>query len=363
MRAFKYKMSKIDKEFVLSDSSVTQSGFRLLTAGYQINEFAKNPIGYFMSDRAGGVVVKWEDLKIVNDKVIGKPVINMSNARGQRTFDEIQCGFLNAAAVGHIIIIETSEDPSLKLPGQTGPTITKWFNRECSLVDIPDNYATLCLYDTKEKPIALNHFFKSNTLPAMLDKEQTDNLNIDELLSASIKNNDITPQQAVELKRLYQNDATKLKMALNDFSKERIKYLMDLGWEQLDKKGLLEELKRKYLQGFNQVFFDRFGKAPEQPKSSEDKQTEIDVDALLKLYIDNNTINAQVAQGLRRNFTDPEKLKSVLEEFAKQRIEWFMGMDYDKLDRKGLLEELKEKYFQGFKQKFKDKYHVDYTGK
>lgn len=155
------KFKKIEKEFVLSDSSVNSYGFRLATGGYQLDEFKKNPIGYLMHKREDGVLVKWDDLRVEGDKVLAKPVINMSNANAQKTVDEIENGFLNAASVGHIVALEASDDRALKWPNQTGPTVTKWFNREASLVDIPGNYNALALYDQDGHEINLADFTKT----------------------------------------------------------------------------------------------------------------------------------------------------------------------------------------------------------
>ena len=156
------KLKKIDKEFQLTDSSVNCYGFRLLTEGYLLAEYEKNPIGYYMHNREDGVVLRWEDFRIDGDKVFAKPVINMSHERAEQTVAEIENGFLNAASVGHIITLEYSDEPKMKLPGQQGPTITKWFNRECSLVDIPGNYDSLALYDADENPINLADFTSLN---------------------------------------------------------------------------------------------------------------------------------------------------------------------------------------------------------
>ena len=150
------KFKKIDRQYVLSDSTVNVYGFRLLTSGYQLDAFQKNPIGYYMHRREDGIALKWEGLRIEDDQVIGTPVINLSNTRGEQTCDEAENGFLNAASVGHIVVLEYSTDPELMLPGQTGPTITKWYNKECSLVDIPGNCNALTsLYDAQENEIKL----------------------------------------------------------------------------------------------------------------------------------------------------------------------------------------------------------------
>ena len=64
------KSKKIDREYVLSDSSVNEYGFRLLTTGYQIEAFRKNPIGYYMHRRDDGIALKWDDLRIEDDKIM-----------------------------------------------------------------------------------------------------------------------------------------------------------------------------------------------------------------------------------------------------------------------------------------------------
>lgn len=150
------KYKKIERQYVLSDSSVNEYGFRLLTSGYQLESFQKNPIGYYMHRREDGIVLKWEDLRVEDDKVVGTPVINLSNGRGEQTYDEAENGFLNAASMGHIVVVEYSTEADMMLPGQTGPTITKWYNKECSLVDIPGNSNALTrLYDAQENEINL----------------------------------------------------------------------------------------------------------------------------------------------------------------------------------------------------------------
>lgn len=150
------KFKKSERQYVLSDSSVNEYGFRLLTSGYQIDTFRKNPIGYYMHRREDGIVLKWEDLKIDGDSIVGTPTINLSNSRGVQTYDEAENGFLNAASVGHIVVLEYSTDKDMMLPGQTGPTITKWYNKECSLVDIPGNSNALTqLYDAQENILNL----------------------------------------------------------------------------------------------------------------------------------------------------------------------------------------------------------------
>jgi hypothetical protein len=151
------KFKKIDKEFCITDNSVNVYKYRCLTEGLQLDEVKKNPIGFRMHKREDGVVVRWADFRIENDKLYAKPVINLSHPDGEKIADEVENGFLNAASVGRIVCLSASDDPKLKLKGQTGPTVTKWFPREISLVDIPGNYNALAsLYDEQDNELNLS---------------------------------------------------------------------------------------------------------------------------------------------------------------------------------------------------------------
>jgi outer membrane murein-binding lipoprotein Lpp len=157
------KFKKIDKEYCITDDSVNVYKYRCLTAGLQLDEVKKNPIGFLMHKRDKGVVVRWEDFRIDGSKLYAKPVVNLAHPEGASIVDQIENGFLNAASVGHIVCLDASDDASLKLEGQTGPTVTKWFPREISLVDIPGNYNALVnLYDIEDNELNLADFVKPN---------------------------------------------------------------------------------------------------------------------------------------------------------------------------------------------------------
>ena len=210
---------KIDKEFKLTDSSVNCYGFRLMTSGYQLPEFEKNPIGFYMHDRDCGVLLKWEDFRVDGDAVYAKPVINMSHPRAQQTIDEINDGFLNAASVGNLVVLEYTDDTNLKLEGQDGPTVTRWFNRECSLVDIPGNFNALSLFDKDDNPINLADF---TTKPIIKNVDMKQLILTAAMLAAlNLKAEDATPEMAeqafkdlVEKKNSLQKELADLKAAL-----------------------------------------------------------------------------------------------------------------------------------------------------
>lgn len=154
---------KINKEFVLSDSSVNVYGMRLLTSGYDMAEFKKNPIGYYGHKKEDGVLMKWENLRVVGDSIVGKPVINMGHPRAERTIKEIEEGFLNAASMGKLVIIDAELADNPEDPANPILVVTKWYNKECSLVDNPGNRNAIKveLYDGDDNELNLDDFRNS----------------------------------------------------------------------------------------------------------------------------------------------------------------------------------------------------------
>lgn len=321
------KLKKIDKEFLLTDDSVNSYGFRLLTKGYLIDEFKRNPIGFDMHKRDMGVLVRWEDLRADGDKVYGKPVINLNHPQGEKTVDDIENGFLNAASVGHIVALELSDDPALKLPNQVGPTVTKWFNRECSLVDIPGNFNALKLFDKDENEINLADFSKPkinkdmkqifftpaqllamnlkadaddatvaaafndlvakaakadglqtqlNDLHAQVSKDK-----VEGLLSAALAAKKITQEVSDKLKKQFENKPAELKDLLDampayesvvkkiegnhtgDANTKRLQDLMAKSWDDLFAAGETAELKAKWPEQYKEKFKETFGTEPQ----------------------------------------------------------------------------------------------------
>lgn len=226
------KFKKIDRRYVLSDSSVNVYGFRLLTSGYQLDAYRKNPIGYYMHRREEGIALKWEDLEIADDKVMATPVINLSNTRGTQICDEAENGLLNAASVGHIVVLEYSTEPELMLPGQTGPTITKWYNKECSLVDIPgNNNALTTLYDAQENAINLVDLgtglqgLKTPELPAMAELASTLQLAADSTFATVLTTVQDLAAKAATLAQentLLRNDRQGMQQQIEEMNKANV---------------------------------------------------------------------------------------------------------------------------------------------
>lgn len=256
------KFKKIDKEYCLTDDSVNVYKYRLLSSGLQLDAFKSNPIGYYLHGsseehpREQGVLVRWDDFRQDGDKVYAKPCINLSHPRGQRTVDEVESGFLNAASAGKIVVLEASNAPDLKMDGQTRPTVTKWFPREISLVDIPGNYNALAnLYDMEDNELNLADFAKnfdqnmSNTVTAakiLAALNLSDQAQEAEVLSAV---NDLIDKadKADELAKDLSDKTTELDNFKKETEAKRVEDLIAKGKEEKKLTNeLAETLKKDY---------------------------------------------------------------------------------------------------------------------
>ena len=374
-------MKKIEKTFTLSDSTVNVYGYRLLTSGFQIDEFKRNPIGYYMHGtgefpRESGVLLKWDDLQIVGDRVIGKPVINLDHPRGNRTADEVEDGFLNAASVGSIVVLETSDDSSLILPGQTGPTVTKWFNREASLVDIPGNFNAFAeLYDKDGNKLNLADFGKRGTsmhgTHSKVHNAPADPKELEKILALAVKENNITPEVAIQLKKQYADcPQGELEEMISRFASERLRYLVSLDWEALDKSTMGEELRRRSLFEYQEKVFETFGKDLNINGHKKEPQGKkpLTIDDVI-MYAENRglldvgtpEVKADVISGIIRDYrNNPELLLKKYRADASRFNKDILAASWSYLDKNGLLEKLKEDNFDEFKKKFKEEFGVEY---
>ena len=138
---------KMPKTFVLHDESVNTYGFRMLTSGANLEEFRKNPIMLYNHDDWSMPIGRWENIRIEGDKILADAVFDLGDPRGRQVAEKVEGDFLRMASIGAWAPELSSDDPLLKLEGQTGVTVLKWTVREASIVGIGSNHNALALYD------------------------------------------------------------------------------------------------------------------------------------------------------------------------------------------------------------------------
>lgn len=136
-------------------------GFRVMTAGIDLTSFTANPImlwnharGYRESVEDILPIGYWDNISVENGALYADAVFS-SDDFAQRIAKMVDEGTLRASSIG-LRVVETSEDPSVLLQGQTRSTVTKCTIRECSIVDIPSNINAIALYDEGGKMINLS---------------------------------------------------------------------------------------------------------------------------------------------------------------------------------------------------------------
>ena len=139
--------------FRLSDESVNDYGYRILTKGIDLKRFKQNPVMLWMHKRDNLwtenpvlPIGKWENVKKDGDTLVADPFFDESDELAVKIKSKVEQDILKMTSLG-IRIIEISEDPKLMLPGQTRPTVTKCELVECSIVDIGANKNAIKLYN------------------------------------------------------------------------------------------------------------------------------------------------------------------------------------------------------------------------
>lgn len=179
------QVAKKSFPFLMSDESVNDYGFRLLTSGCDLSAFMKNPVALWSHQNCEPAIGKWEDVKIVGKELNGSFVPVEGDEEVDKIVLRLEQDIIKACSVG-LEIIETSTDPKLMLAGQTLPTVTKWILLECSPTNIGSNRNALRLY-YKGKLMELNNDdFKTTFLSINQEQNFKPNNNMNKILLAVI---------------------------------------------------------------------------------------------------------------------------------------------------------------------------------
>ena len=138
----------------LSNHSLNSYGFWVLTSGIMMERYNLNPVMLYMHQR-GEVIGTVEDIKIEGEELTGELKFDDASELSKRVKKQFECGSLRMVSIG-FNIIETSEDESMLVPGQTRPTVTKCELYEVSVVDIGANPDAVRLYGKDGQLITLS---------------------------------------------------------------------------------------------------------------------------------------------------------------------------------------------------------------
>ena len=168
------------KKVRISDESVNCYGTRIITSGIDLTQYERNPVLLYMHDRSQGVVGLVKNLKVENGELTGEIEFDGATELSQRLKKQYEFGSMRMVSA-NLQILETSDDKSLVLEGQTAQTITKSRLFEVSAVDIGGNDNAIVLYspDGEQLPLMKDEGSESAFLPLLnsninpLKKEST----------------------------------------------------------------------------------------------------------------------------------------------------------------------------------------------
>lgn len=131
-------------EFVIWDENLPCSdGDRILLAGFNIDNFLKNPIVYFNhsyanryeEDIRSKVIGKVISHRYDESKLLMSVVFDMEDSRAAEIARKVKDGFLHAVSIGYIPIAMDDSLPYIN--GQRNPTTTEAEMKELSIVERP----------------------------------------------------------------------------------------------------------------------------------------------------------------------------------------------------------------------------------
>ncbi|MDD4992158.1 MAG: hypothetical protein PHR83_08005 [Paludibacter sp.] len=237
---------KINKEYCLTDNSVNVYSYRCLTEGIQLNRYTP-AIGFLMHNREKGVAVRWEDFRFDGDKLYAKPVVNTTAFPDLA--QQIEDGFYDAASCGKIVALEWSDDKAMKLEGQTGITVTKWFPRDISIVDIPGNYNALAkIYDETDN-VLMDLSDTNKGVNSIIGKKPVFSATLTIKSTLNLKDNATSKQITVALTdlRAKAHRVNKAEKALEDLNRIEVDKILNKGRaEQKLTKDLADKLRKTY---------------------------------------------------------------------------------------------------------------------
>lgn len=145
------------KTFILSDESINDRGYRILTNGINLERFKKNPVMLWMHRRDDGwdftqvlPIGIWENIRKEDGKLLADAKFDENDKFAQLIKSKVENDLIRGCSAG-INPVEFSSDPKDLEKGQTRATITKCELYEASIVDLPSNKNTVRLFSAAEE--------------------------------------------------------------------------------------------------------------------------------------------------------------------------------------------------------------------
>lgn len=323
--------------FILHDDSVNTYRFRMLTAGANLDEFRRNPVMFLHHNDYDLPIGRWENIRVEGSQILADAVFDELDDQAMKVKGKVDRGFIRMASIGAWAPEEKTEDPAMMLPGQTGPTVTKWTVREASIVAIGANHNALRMYnrstgeliDLSDTDAVLrlmdDLFIKKNdnmsTLKTILNLQ--DNAS-DADIETAVQNLQQENESLKQTNTTFENENKRLKDEANNAEAQR---------QQAQKTEAVQLVDAAVRDGR----LDASGK-----------------DAFIALF------DADFERA-KATLNAIPKVKSVVSQIEESQVELkdFVSKSWNELDRAGLLPKLKDAAPEIYAQKFKAEFGTE----
>lgn len=323
--------------FILHDDSVNTYRFRMLTSGANLDEFRRNPVMFLHHNDYDLPIGRWENIRVEGSQILADAVFDELDDQAMKVKGKVDRGFIRMASIGAWAPEEKTEDPAMMLPGQTGPTVTKWTVREASIVAIGANHNALRMYN--------------RSTGELIDLSDTDAVLrlMDDL---SIKKNDNMSTLKTILNLQDNASDADIETAVQNLQQEN---------ESLKQTNATLEDENKRLK-------DEADNAETQRKEMQKTEAVKLVDAAVRDgRLDASGKDAFIAlfdtdfERAKATLNAIPKVKSVVSQIEEQQVELkdFVSKSWNELDRAGLLPKLKDAAPEIYAQKFKAEFGTD----
>ena len=323
--------------FILHDDSVNTYRFRMLTSGANLDEFRRNPVMFLHHNDYDLPIGRWENIRVEGSQILADAVFDELDEQAMKVKGKVDRGFIRMASIGAWAPEAKTEDPAMMLPGQTGPTVTKWTVREASIVAIGANHNALRMYN--------------RSTGELIDLSDTDAVLrlMDDL---SIKKNDNMSTLKTILKLHDNASDADIETAVQNLQQEN---------ETLKQTNATLEDENKRLK-------DEANNAEAQRQQAQKTEAVQLVDAAVRDgRLDASGKDAFLAlfdadfERAKATLNAIPKVKSVVSQIEEQQVELkdFVSKSWNELDRAGLLPKLKDAAPEIYAQKFKAEFGTE----
>lgn len=323
--------------FILHDDSVNTYRFRMLTAGANLDEFRRNPVMFLHHNDYDLPIGRWENIRVEGSQILADAVFDELDDQAMKVKGKVDRGFIRMASIGAWAPEEKTEDPAMMLPGQTGPTVTKWTVREASIVAIGANHNALRLYNRSTGELI--DLSDTDAVPRLMD-------------DLPIKKNDNMSTLKTILNLQDNASDADIETAVQNLQQEN---------ESLKQTNATLEDENKRLK-------DEANNAEAQRQQAQKTEAVQLVDAAVRDgRLDASGKDAFIAlfdadfERAKATLNAIPKVKSVVSQIEESQVELkdFVGKSWNELDREGLLPKLKDAAPEIYAQKFKAEFGTE----